>query len=373
MQRTREQLDTLTPQWPEQICLDFIPGTDDLPCFEIRDDYDPNFPPDRPPKLHEGCANAHQMAGWGAVAVRLSHGATVFYDVEPRMPAPPPMPPAIPSPLTPPPMADVAARLNARFRNGGTSSDLQTAGVLVHQFDAMDDPNPDRSPWLPGGFQHAETGDRISAALIHARMQADPGFNIPIYSYSLAGIILNPSANRLLCSYPYDVGSMSRHCWPRGVSDHCLPGCTRFDNDPDQWCVPGTDQWRQQNPPCSWRPEDLDAMLSVREEIRREKLRPPQKMWHDGKYYNELIFDSAHYIDHLPDSIEAVFFLDDDCGDAHDGPKCRDYGIGARDAIARHFGLAEERLPILKLDLWNWEAPFSAYHAPAKGNGKGRG
>lgn len=100
-------------------------------------------------------------------------------------------------------------------------------------------------------------------------------------------------------------------------------------------------------------------MMQVREEIRFNELRPPQKMWNDGKYYNELIFDAQYYLDHLPDSIEAVFYMDDDCGDSFDGPKCRDYGIAAQRAITQHFGLEDERLPLLKLDLWNWDEPFA--------------
>ena len=80
-------------------------------------------------------------------------------------------------------------------------------------------------------------------------MQADPGFNIPIYSYSLAGIVLAPWANRLICSYPYDVGSLNRRCWPRGVTDHCIPGCSRWDNDNDVWCAPGTIQRDRTIPP----------------------------------------------------------------------------------------------------------------------------
>ena len=361
VQRTREQLDTLSPNWPERFCLPYQSnGRDERPCFQIRDDYDPHFPPDRPPLLHEGCTHTDD---WGSKIVDLSNGAKVFYMVLPEMPMPPPAPPAIPSPTSPPPHHDVAVRLNERFRNGGAGNNLATAGVLVHQFDGMDDPNPDHNPWSPGA-RHSETGDRISAALINARMQADPGFNIPIYSYSLAGIIMSPAANRLLCSYPYDVGSVGRRCWPRGVSDHCIPGCSRFDNDDNPWCQPGSDQWKHEHPACAWRPENLDAMMRAREEVRSRELRPPQKMWNDGKYYNELIFDAKYYQDHLPDSIEAVFYLDDNCGDAYDGPKCRDYGFGAQRAITRHFGLGSDRIPLLKLDLWNWNEPFSRILSP---------
>ena len=362
--KTAQQMDTLKPFWPEIFCMDLAPdysnaGLGNRPCFEIRDDYDPHFPPDRPPLLHHGCTPEGSL-DWGTVTVALSSGASLSFFVSPRMPAPPPSPPSPPSPPHPPPQRNVVDRLNRRFRDGGRGNDLSTAGVIIHQFDGMDDGNPDGRPWMPG-VRRSETGDRISAALINGHMQPDPSFNIPIYSFSLSGLVMSPSANSLLCSYPYDVGSVERHCWPHGVSESCIPGCSRYRNDQDVWCdaTAGSNQWQHTRPACSWRPTDLGRMMEVREEVRRNKLKPPSKMWNDGKYYNELIFDAAYYTEHLPDSIEAVFYLDDDCGDSYDGPKCRDYGYGAHAAIASHFGLDADRLPLLKLDLWNWNAPFS--------------
>ena len=81
VQKTREQMNTITPHWPERICLDFTPGiaAGNRPCFEIRDDYDPRFPPDRPPLLHHGCASAEGMTSWGSVTVFMSGGAQVAF------------------------------------------------------------------------------------------------------------------------------------------------------------------------------------------------------------------------------------------------------------------------------------------------------
>ena len=72
----------------------------------------------------------------------------------------------------------------------------------------------------------------------------------------------------------------------------------------------------------------------------------------------ELIFEAAAFKQALPDSIMAVFYLEDDCGDAYSGPKCADYGQAAHRTIAKHFGLEPKRLPLLKLNLWMWEQPF---------------
>jgi hypothetical protein len=79
---------------------------------------------------------------------------------------------------------------------------------------------------------------------------------------------------------------MDRKCWPSGVSPKCIPGCSRGNNDMDMWCEKGSDDWMRQNPPCAWRPEDVGSMLEARDIVRSRELRPPKKMWKDGKYYN---------------------------------------------------------------------------------------
>jgi hypothetical protein len=56
-----------------------------------------------------------------------------------------------------------------------------------------------------------DTGDRISASMVYANMAPTPLHgSIPIYSFDLAGIIMSPTANKLLCGYPFDVGSLER-------------------------------------------------------------------------------------------------------------------------------------------------------------------
>ena len=369
-QMSSVQLNNLSPVWPDQICL--TPQVSQQPpCFQIRDDYDPHFPKDRPPVLHYGCAESDGW-GWGAHSTTLSLGpdavastnlpmpnnrARLFFSVKPQMPGPPPLPPAPPLPMIPPPDGRMATRINEAFLTGVSGSSLLGGGVILHQFDAMDDENPNHEPWNLG-IARSNTGDRISAALVNAQMQPDPSGNIPIYSFSLAGIVLNPEHNNLLCSYSWDVGSMDRQCWPRGVSEKCIPGCSRGNNDHDVWCEVGSDLWQRQNPPCAWRPQDVGSMLEARDIVRSRLMRPPKKMWKDGKYYNELIFETAAFIHGLPDSIMAVFYLDDNCGDSFSGPKCKDYGRAAHRSIASHFGLDAARLPLLKLNLWKWEKPF---------------
>ena len=86
------------------------------------------------------------------------------------------------------------------------------------------------------------------------------------------------------------------------------------------------------------------------------------KMWDDGKFYSELIFNADHFIEHLPHAIEAFFYISENCemgkSDVYDGPKCGDYAKGAHANYLRHFNLSAEEVPLVHFDLWNWEMPF---------------
>ena len=116
-------------------------------------------------------------------------------------PAPsPPRPP--PSPLAPPPStppADLVSLLNARFAHGQPSNDLLEAGVLIRQFDTLDDMS---QPWLPcpleGGMSWCrDFSDRWATSVInnqtrHVYFDDDDG---------VGGLVLAPTAT-LFCAYP---------------------------------------------------------------------------------------------------------------------------------------------------------------------------
>ncbi|KAL1510268.1 hypothetical protein AB1Y20_006590 [Prymnesium parvum] len=278
-------MDTLTPAWPETICVSTQPRNDPRVCFDIRDDFDPGVP-DHHPLLHFGCTLLPSAWGQGTHVVELSHGALLYFDAQPRLPAPPPSPPSPPSPpLHPPcppsppsppqppsPPPSVSSLVNRRFKEGRRSNDLAAAGLLIHQFDAMDDPDPNGEPWIPGKGKW-DTGDRISAALINAQMVKEPNGQIPVYSNSLSGVILAPETNTLLCSYPFDVGSLERVCYPRGVSDTCIPGCTP-NGGATQWCEGFfKDPW-----PCAWAPSKTDIMMEIRDGYAQRKVKPEHKV-----------------------------------------------------------------------------------------------
>ena len=71
--------------------------------------------------------------------------------------------------------------------------------------------------------------------------------------------------------------------------------------------------------------------------------------------------DAAEFVRNLPHSIEAVFYLREDCSDAISGAKCEDYGRAAHRRILERFGLTAEQLPLLRLDPWRRDGgrPFS--------------
>ncbi|KAL3919871.1 MAG: hypothetical protein SGPRY_005474 [Prymnesium sp.] len=340
VQKTKPAMNTVNPTWEEQLCVPIAEQSDHRLCFEIRDDFDPSSLDDHQPILHSGCVPvAH---GWGSYTIPLSKGATLVFSSHPSgAPFPPLTPPAPhmptlpPSPSPAPPM-DVVEKLNARFHKGSPSNNLEEVGLIIHQFDSLDDPNPDNQPWLP-------RRPTISAAAINGRLQPEPDRgNVPVYSYSLAGIILAPEYNRIRCSYAFDAGTLqfpnacnSQRCSNReAVDTHASGG-------------------------CAFNPWGTQRMMEIQLELRRRNVKPQFKAWDDHKFYNELVMDDQTYTHNLPKSIEAVFFIPTSCDDIFDGPKCEAYARGAHRNILRHFQLTEAQLPLVKFDFFNWERPLT--------------
>ena len=227
----------------------------------------------------------------------------------PSPPLPPP-PPASPPP--PPAGSETAARLNARFAAvrswfGFGRPTLTTAGVSIHQFDTIDDnlgvvhgigvPREESEPWLLSSSTYGsrpEWSDRISAALIHAKLQAQ-NKAIATYSNVNSGVVLSPAHNRLLCAYASDGSTQSRRCVPTGLSDSCTPGCSTLgrENGPPTWCNRSLlvaslwQRWdfelakRVASEACAWGPSELDQMVALQLQLR---------LHDDRKRYNEMVF-----------------------------------------------------------------------------------
>ncbi|KAL1495539.1 hypothetical protein AB1Y20_016902 [Prymnesium parvum] len=168
----------------------------------------------------------------------------------PPDPAPPPPPPP-PPPHPPPPHPDVAASLNARFHNPTVGSALlEEAGVLIHTIDGYEE---DAAPWQMACTPSPSCGwesDRVSASVIYAGKAGAYAAEAPSSAYQGGGgVIIRPSAVRVLCGYPGDGNTRRVTCQPPGVSSTCIPGCiSHYDAamadsiDPWQkWCDPVAD------------------------------------------------------------------------------------------------------------------------------------
>jgi hypothetical protein len=154
-------------------------------------------------------------------------------------PRPPPAPPAMPpgSYAPPPPWASqllaapspgvgryhVRDVLNQRYRDGRTSNDLASAGVLVHIFDGGLNP---QWPWSPGGYGH----DYLSASILNARPRLGGGSTAkdsPVLHNGMA-VVVSPTS-RLRCAYPQD-GNTNNWYWPKVPLGGCGPRlCTPRD------------------------------------------------------------------------------------------------------------------------------------------------
>ena len=134
----------------------------------------------------------------------------------PPFPRLPPLPLRPPSPLAPPPYRSpmsVLDRLNARAARGRPSNDLEEAGVLVRQFDELNDPDREWLPCSVGWCDRFE--DRWPASIINSDARL-------LYYDVRSGIVLAPAV-QLFCAYPKDGNSMDHVCW--GDEDSCIPGC----------------------------------------------------------------------------------------------------------------------------------------------------
>ncbi|KAL1525672.1 hypothetical protein AB1Y20_020522 [Prymnesium parvum] len=190
--------------------------------------------------------------------------------------------------------AIVAERLNSRFREGGPSESLLSAGVLLHQFDGLlFDVDRTGKPWQQRTF--------FSAHLINRKLPALPSGQIPLFSQTGAGVVLAPSA-RVSCAYHADGMSASRTCHLAELnssSRRCVEGCWS-PGGPD-WCDEKRQislNWHRPADACAWPPSKLAQML-------RAQTQQPA-------HYNEVVVDGKQWETELPTSIEAVFFLRSD-------------------------------------------------------------
>lgn len=284
----------------------------------------------------------------------------------PPMPAPPP-PSPYPPPRTlhpPPPVQTsissiVADRLNQRYRdgwgsmaagNGGATLKPEDAGVLLHQFDTIDRPNPEDvngATWLLS-VEKKEWSDRISAVLINFRLR-ESHTTLPLYSNVQSGVVFKPEFARILCAYSKDGGTQHKTCEPRGVSPTCVPGCSGSDD--------------------AWGPNDLGKMLA--QQLQLHQHGPTGR-------FNEVVLDAAAFAEHLPEAVEAIFFIGhgtaSHCSSTNHWANtqsqqtsnhCEPYARKAHRAFLRKYSLTASDVPLLRLDVYSHTTtPFTDADAP---------
>ena len=241
----------------------------------------------------------------------------------PSLPSPSPAPPPLPRPPFPPPSNGhmIVAELNARFRDATASNDIQTAGVLIRSWDAL---SAWGRPWLPCTKDEfcARYSDRFAVSLIY------PGHNSV---YDKGGFVLRPGEIELNCAYASDGGSQGACCSPPGKTATCSPGCKR-------WCDParGAKNWG-----CAWKPEQLREMI-----LQQQVLQPA------GGQYNEVILDSATWVQNLPHTIMAVYVF------KGAEPSDVDNSRRVHMDFLRYYGITSEETPFVTFDLENPSEPF---------------
>jgi len=233
-------------------------------------------------------------------------------------------------------------QINTRFRTASLeTNDIRKAGVLIHQFDSIADVT---EPWVlcPHDAWCSKVRDRVSASLVSAMSPRDTVHypkgsdgGLPLFDFTRGGLIFSPWYNKVSCAYPADAGAMGRIC----TDDHpdCIPGCYDKRQNP-VWCTPD-DPWGTsvKSGTCAWAPENLHLMMEQQSSARNAA-------------YNEVVLAGDVYAQHLPRSIEAVFYIKQEQ---------KYIAKQVHRALVKHFGIEESALPFLKLDPQDYHNPFT--------------
>ena len=264
----------------------------------------------------------------------------------PGLPTPPP-PPRPPPPRTPTARYGSLEQLHARFRRSpygipanptvwDAQGTLADAGILVHVFDGWESRGTGNSWSAQGG---------ISCSLLFQNQR--PGghhrYSIPIFNAwasGVQGIIFRPGpTTRILCGNAVDSsqGKCKEHWCPSTSLAQDTYDPTRTNGDDGAAGCHG-----------SWRPQDFGVFL--RRYTKYNQL--VQAVYHKRLDYNEIIVDGGQWTDSLPDSIEAFFTSD------NQGQHEEDVARGQHRLFLEEYNLDAAQVPLLKLDLENWDEPF---------------
>jgi hypothetical protein len=225
--------------------------------------------------------------------------------------------------------------INHLYRFGRPSNNVTEAGLLIHQHDNTE--RRSESIYKPGlKFRY-----HWATSLINQKM---PG----LYNKE-CGVILDPNAVRVLCSYYADFVSWTEGCNRRGLGLGGIQLTRRRWIDP----TPRLDQEVSKPRDTPYPPEQLEDMMNMSLELQEEQVRRYGKAvqlraFGDGEpeyerfwlgQYNEVLVDSEHYLSGLPNSLAAVFYVEGGGGEG-----C---ALKAHNFLWQQYGMKPEELLLL--------------------------
>eukprot|EP00947_MAST-08B_sp_MAST-8B-sp1_P000935 g935.t1 len=136
------------------------------------------------------------------------------------------------------------SNINKRFSAGKVSNSLADAGLLIHQFDTTDDSFPGTTMYKPCDLQAGtcwfdvpgigKFDDRVSCSITNAAApktragmppagtpNLPPVGSVGLFNYDRGGVIIDPAAANMTCSYQGDGGTMTRTADERGGGCGC--------------------------------------------------------------------------------------------------------------------------------------------------------
>jgi hypothetical protein len=291
----------------------------------------------------------------GPINVEKCHGQANLdlYKLEwPSPPTPPTYPPAPPME----PVAPAVRMINEQFRTGRPSDTLADIGLLMHQWDGLEEQGRAWEMCIRNCVCQGATIDgRISAMAIYQGLRDRiDRIAVPLPFGDRGGILLNPKFATLDCLYGIDGATYN-------IQNSALPGCSQtfcdardpYDRNGVQLCgFNGA-------PAAAWAPQDLKKLLELHA-AKGALYHAPG--WHSG--YNEFILNSRQHNLYLPESIQAFFFPK--------GQSPQSWGLGYGvpvDVVELHrkflqrYDKSDHEVPLLVFDPANWEQPFERYVA----------
>eukprot|EP00316_Scyphosphaera_apsteinii_P005605 CAMPEP_0119299558 /NCGR_PEP_ID=MMETSP1333-20130426/1632_1 /TAXON_ID=418940 /ORGANISM="Scyphosphaera apsteinii, Strain RCC1455" /LENGTH=260 /DNA_ID=CAMNT_0007301025 /DNA_START=268 /DNA_END=1050 /DNA_ORIENTATION=+ len=189
-------------------------------------------------------------------------------------------------------------------------------------------------PWLTSSTSR---GAR-SAMLIFSKAPKDPTGSraIPLFRQNLGGLVLRHSELRLLCSYPEDGRTQGSPCrWGK-------------------WCDPEhSGCWSED---CAYSSSDLKSMLQVYQRCPQQPNGPHNHNPMNNAGYNEVVLDEKSWSENLPRTVAAFFFTTSPSCQS----RCREDARQVHRSFLDEYRLTSMQVPLLLLDVKNWQAPFSA-------------